>query len=83
MTYFFFVVNLKRKINESSLKMFLMKEQIKFNASIDLQELISAWKDWLLKERRYSAHTADAYLRDLSFFINFFDMPDVSFLTNL
>ena len=60
-----------------------MKEQIKFNASIDLQELISAWKDWLLKERRYSAHTADAYLRDLSFFINFFDMPDVSFLTNL
>lgn len=63
--------------------MFLMKEQIKFNASIDLQELISAWKDWLLKERRYSAHTADAYLRDLSFFINFFDMPDVSFLTNL
>ncbi len=63
--------------------MFFMTNAIKFNASPDLQVLIEAWKDWLLKERRYSTHTVDAYLRDLSFFINFFDTPDADFLKTL
>ena len=60
-----------------------MKQQIKFNASPDLQALINAWKDWILKERRYSKHTADAYLRDLSFFINFFENTTTDFLASL
>ncbi len=53
--------------------MFFMKNAINFNASPQLKILIDEWRDWLLKERRYSVHTADAYLRDLSFFINFFE----------
>ena len=32
---------------------------------------VSDWQDWLAHERRYSAHTLDAYSRDLVFFLAF------------
>lgn len=38
----------------------------------DLRDAATAWLSWLTKERRYSAHTASAYLRDFSAFIAFF-----------
>ena len=62
-----------------------MKTAIKFNATKELQTHILAWKTFLSEERRYSPHTVEAYLRDLSFFINFFtpSPQDVSNLKNL
>ena len=52
-----------------------MKQEIKFNADGRLLEVIKQWRRWLLDERRYSEHTADAYLRDLSQFLAFFQNP--------
>ena len=49
-----------------------MKEEIKFETDAILREIIKSWQQWLLNERRYSRHTVDAYLRDLSFFTAFF-----------
>lgn len=48
-----------------------MKNEIKFAVDIQMQELIHRWKEWLADTRRYSTHTLDAYLRDLSEFISF------------
>ena len=50
-----------------------MKQAIKFNADENLQKIIGDWKMYLMTEKMYSLHTLDAYLRDLSFFINFFE----------
>ncbi len=52
-----------------------MKQKIKFNAVPELKKIIGEWATWLFEERRYSAHTLDAYLRDLAFFTKFFDKP--------
>lgn len=57
-----------------------MKYQIHFNASPEVQNLIKAWQNWLFYEKRFSEHTLEAYSRDLSFFINFFDHVDSDFL---
>lgn len=46
-----------------------MKEEIKFNADETLLPFIFRWQDWLAKQRMYSAHTVDAYSRDLSIFL--------------
>lgn len=48
-----------------------MKSEIKFYVTPDVGELIKKWQTWLLNERRYSAHTLDAYARDLSEFTKF------------
>lgn len=47
-----------------------MKEAIKFNADETLLKLIKNWQDFLLKERRFSSHTLDAYSRDLATFLH-------------
>lgn len=52
-----------------------MKEKIKYQASAEVCTLIEQWQNWLKNERRYSEHTLDAYVRDLSCFINFFNNP--------
>ena len=57
-----------------------MKYQIHFNAAPEVQNLIKAWQNWLFYEKRFSEHTLEAYSRDLSFFINFFDHVDLAFL---
>src|SRR5690554_2235222 len=44
---------------------------ISFQADPDLQRLIEGWVSWLRDERRYSSHTLDAYVRDLSGFLAF------------
>ncbi|MGE4062231.1 MAG: tyrosine recombinase XerC [Rhodospirillaceae bacterium] len=45
--------------------------QIHFAAAPDLAEAIAAWHVWLAAERRVSAHTSDAYARDLAAFLAF------------
>lgn len=60
-----------------------MKQKIQFKASLEVQNLISLWERYLTYERRYSSHTVEAYLRDLSFFINFFEEPDLAFLSSM
>ncbi|MCB2108002.1 MAG: tyrosine recombinase XerC [Rhodobacteraceae bacterium] len=45
--------------------------EISFSASADLTRAIAAWREWLESERRASAHTADAYARDLAAFLSF------------
>lgn len=50
-----------------------MKQAIKYNADDDLQSIIARWKQYLASEKMYSAHTLDAYTRDLALFINFFE----------
>jgi len=47
-----------------------MKQEIKFNADETLLPLITRWQNWLLRERAYSAHTLDAYSRDLAIFLH-------------
>ena len=49
----------------------IMKSEIRYKVEQDVHSLISQWQDWLLHERRYSAHTLDAYARDLSEFFDF------------
>jgi integrase/recombinase XerC len=42
-----------------------------FSARGDLPAAITDWRTWLVSERRASAHTADAYARDLAAFLAF------------
>ena len=44
---------------------------IHYAARGDLLPAIADWREWLVSERRASAHTADAYGRDLSAFLAF------------
>ena len=61
-----------------------MKEQIKFFADNTLCAHIDQWLQWLLFERKYSQHTVDAYARDLSQFLAFFEQPaNIFFLAHL
>jgi len=55
-----------------------MKQAIKYKTDSHLSQIISEWQNWLRDERRYSAHTVEAYARDLSFFINFFARPQTT-----
>ena len=50
-----------------------MKQAIKYNADEELLSIIARWKQYLSAEKMYSAHTLDAYARDLALFINFFE----------
>lgn len=43
----------------------------RFAAAADLAAAIASWEDWLVDERRASAHTVAAYGRDLSGFLDF------------
>lgn len=52
-----------------------MKQEITYNAVPEVCAMIKDWESWLRNERRYSAHTLDAYMRDLSVFTAFFDKP--------
>ena len=57
-------------------------------AAKDLAAAISAWREWLVAERRASAHTIDAYARDLATFLSFLsdhigDEPSVAALSAL
>lgn len=49
-----------------------MKEDIKYKAAPEVQNIVAQWLSWLKNERRYSQHTLDAYARDLACFINFY-----------
>ena len=44
---------------------------IEFPVDASLQAAIADWRDWLALERRASAHTVDAYGRDLAGFLKF------------
>ena len=44
---------------------------IQFNAEPSVAAAIEDWRSWLVGERRVSAHTQDAYLRDLAAFFSF------------
>ncbi len=44
---------------------------IQFSCASDVVSRIEAWQSWLADERRVSAHTLDAYSRDLSAFLDF------------
>lgn len=50
-----------------------MKQEIKYNADSGLKKIIDEWRGWLKNERRYSAHTLDAYSRNLAVFTDFFE----------
>ncbi len=52
-----------------------MKQEIKYNADSGLKKIIDEWRGWLKNERRYSAHTLDAYSRNLAVFTDFFEKP--------
>lgn len=61
---------------------------IHFAASRDLTEAITSWTEWMKAERRASAHTVDAYARDLSTFLTFLSShvggePDIATLAGL
>lgn len=49
-----------------------MKNKINYIAADDVLSVINSWKNYLENEKRFSAHTVSAYMRDLSFFINYF-----------
>ena len=49
-----------------------MKQKIEYRVTTEVLGFINSWQNWLKNERRYSAHTLDAYLRDLSAFIKYF-----------
>ncbi len=51
-----------------------MREAIKYLADDELLSVILKWQQYLSSEKMYSNHTLDAYARDLSFFINFFQV---------
>jgi len=46
-------------------------ELIRARAAPDLAEAADAWRGWIADERRASAHTLDAYGRDLAAFVDF------------
>ena len=65
-----------------------MKKEMTYRAAPDVMEQICAWRDWLAKECRFSAHTVDAYARDLSLFFEFLNntrrtLPTLSDLEKL
>ena len=64
-----------------------MKSKICYKAQDDLLIAIKNWENYLAFEKRFSAHTVSAYMRDLSFFINYFadkeKLVDLEFLSNL
>lgn len=49
-----------------------MKQEITYQAADETLEVIYSWQNWLKNERRYSAHTLDAYFRDLADFFEHF-----------
>ena len=49
-----------------------MKQEITYHAVPETLEAIHSWQNWLRNERCYSAHTLDAYFRDLSDFFAYF-----------
>lgn len=49
-----------------------MKQEITYYADKELQNNIRQWIIWLENERCYSTHTVDAYARDISSFLAFF-----------
>lgn len=61
---------------------------IHFSACSDLLRAVESWRQWLNSEKRASAHTLDAYGRDLAAFLSFLQDhlggdPDLSTLTEL
>jgi len=64
-----------------------MKSKICYKAQDDVLAAIKSWENHLAVEKRFSAHTVSAYMRDLSFFINYFadkeNFVDLDFLGNL
>lgn len=50
-----------------------MKRKITYYADENLRHIIGLWTTHLKDEHGYSEHTVDAYARDLSFFLSFFD----------
>jgi len=52
-----------------------------FKTDSQMQELIRRWQEWLSQTRRYSAHTLDAYSRDLGEFIDFVVQKEEHHLT--
>lgn len=64
-----------------------MKNKIRYKAQDDVLNAIKQWENHLANEKRFSVHTVSAYMRDLSFFINFFadkeNIVNLDFLSNL
>ncbi|MBQ7303743.1 MAG: tyrosine recombinase XerC [Alphaproteobacteria bacterium] len=64
-----------------------MKNKITYKAQDDVINVIKAWENYLSVEKRFSVHTVSAYMRDLSFFINYFadkgESVDTEFLSSL
>ncbi len=58
-------------------------QNITIQASDAVKSLFFAFGNWLQNERRYSLHTVDAYMRDISFFINFFENMSPDFLRQM
>ena len=61
---------------------------IRFAAAPDLRAALEDWQRWLGAERRTSAHTIDAYGRDVAAFLDFIrdhrgDTPDLAALADL
>ncbi len=61
---------------------------IHFAADADLAKAVASWRQWLEGEKRASAHTLDAYGRDLAAFLGFLAEhlgaePDLAALTGL
>ena len=61
---------------------------IHFAASADLAKAVASWRQWLEGEKRASAHTLDAYGRDLAAFLGFLTEhrgaePDLAALADL
>ena len=52
-----------------------MKRKNKYDTDDEVRKIVQRWQSWLRNERGYSAHTLDAYFRDLSFFFAFFEKP--------
>ncbi|HWB50440.1 MAG TPA: tyrosine recombinase XerC [Stellaceae bacterium] len=60
----------------------------RFQVAEDLRAAIGAWLDWLVAERRASAHTVAAYGRDLATFFDFLGahrgaVPDLASMSGL
>lgn len=51
----------------------MMKKNVEIKADANVHKVLNSWLSWLKDERLYSAHTVDAYLRDIVRFINFFE----------
>ncbi len=63
-------------------------QPIVFTAQADLVKAVETWRQWLRAERRCSAHTLDAYGRDLANFLSFLadhhgHVPDLDALAHL